>query len=1202
MDNKQEVLQAIGICTLIATFLFNTSRVLKAIELCMECLILLNKKAIEDERKLLKGCWKRIYRILGVAYVLVNDYASSIHYNSKLLAIHREYGEKDEEGFLSLMLAKLYQRQSKYAQAKDLYEKAINIIIETGDRENEALAYQNLGTVFHSLGEHVKAKELLEKAIVINVETGDRNGEGSTYADLANVFEYIGEYDKAERYLTKALDITKELGDRQGEASCFGNLGNLLHLRGENVKAKEYLKTALVIMLKIGDKRGQAAAYANLGNVFKSLGEYVKAKKCLEKSLPIIKEFSDKEEVAAIYLSLGNVCESLAKYATAKEYYEKTLRISKEIGHRRSEAASYVNLANVFKSLGEYLKAKEFYEKALAIRVKAGERKGEAVCYIGLGSVFQSLGEYFKAKEYFEKALVITTAIGDKQGEGTVYGGLANVCQALGELVQAKEFLEKALAISIEIGDIKGEVTCHANLGYVFRLLGDYSKARELFEKALEITKEIGDRNGEGAAYGNLGVVFAHLGEYVKAKEHFENALAIRREIGDKKGEAFDYGNLGALFQSLQEFVTATGYLEKALVINKEIGDKYGEGVTYGNLATLFQSLGEYAKAEEYLAKSLAIRVEIDDILGEAQVYENLGGLFISLHEYANAKQYLKKALAISVQIGNRQLEAACVHSLGIVFERGGEYVKADEYYGRALKISKGTGDIAVELRCHCSLMWVKCLEGNGQDAFDSLVASVHSCEKLRVFLKDNDKFQISLLDRNAPHYLLLSSLFRITGDPNKALYSLELGRARALSDLMSNQYSVENQFSANPQSWVGIENIMKKEKHCTCLYISCDFHDISLWVLKTNGVIEFRTNIAADESSTCNQPKELFRRFCTSTKKHFEDRSLVSLKIKQPRDSSFQHDSLLGFRLVEEDLENQDQEPSLAEYYKMIIAPVADLLKEPEIIIVSDNILYQVPFAALQDASGRYLSETFIIRIVPSLMTLKLIQDSPQDYHSQTGALIVGDPEVGRVLYKGRLENISRLPCAGKEAEMIGRVLGVNPLLGEHATKKAVLQRINSVSLIHFAAHGDAERGEIAFAPLRNTQVTPEEEDYLLTMTEISQVQLRAKLVVLSCCHSGQGDIKVEGVVGIARAFLGSGARSVLVALWAIEDSATEQFMGRFYEHLVGGESASECLHEAMKWMRANGYSDVRQWAPFMLIGDNVTFNFGNKGASSTA
>ncbi len=111
--------------------------------------------------------------------------------------------------------------------------------------------------------------------------------------------------------------------------------------------------------------------------------------------------------------------------------------------------------------------------------------------------------------------------------------------------------------------------------------------------------------------------------------------------------------------------------------------------------------------------------------------------------------------------------------------------------------------------------------------------------------------------------------------------------------------------------------------------------------------------------------------------------------------------------------------------------------------------------------------------------------------------------------------------------------------------------------------------------------------------MSDISKVQLRAKLVVLSCCHSGRGQITAEGAVGIARAFLGSGARSVLVALWALEDSATKQFMSCFYHHLVRGESASESLHKAMKWMRENGFTKVSEWAPFMLIGDNVKFNF---------
>ena len=281
---------------------------------------------------------------------------------------------------------------------------------------------------------------------------------------------------------------------------------------------------------------------------------------------------------------------------------------------------------------------------------------------------------------------------------------------------------------------------------------------------------------------------------------------------------------------------------------------------------------------------------------------------------------------------------------------------------------------------------------------------------------------------------------------------------------------------------------------------------------------------------------------------------------------------------------------------YTIFIAPVADLLDEPEVIIVPQSSLYKVPFAALRTNEGKYLSETRRIRIVPSLMTLQLIQDSPADYHCETGALIVGDPNVGWAMYKGYLVNWWRLPCARKEAQMVGRLVGVKPLLGEQATKQAVLEEITSVSLIHFAAHGDAERGEIALSPVRtpdSSDIVPQEEDYLLTMADISRTKVRAKLVVLSCCHSGSGQVIAEEVIGIAREFLGSGARSVLVALWAIEDTATEQFMNHFYEHLVCGESASESLHQAMKWMRNNGFIKVSQWAPFMLIGDNVTFNF---------
>ena len=81
--------------------------------------------------------------------------------------------------------------------------------------------------------------------------------------------------------------------------------------------------------------------------------------------------------------------------------------------------------------------------------------------------------------------------------------------------------------------------------------------------------------------------------------------------------------------------------------------------------------------------------------------------------------------------------------------------------------------------------------------------------------------------------------------------------------------------------------------------------------------------------------------------------------------------------------------------------------------------------------------------------------------------------------------------------------------------------------------------------------------------------------------------------MVGIDRAFLGAGARSVLVSLWAVNDEATMEFMKSFYEHLARGHSASLALNWAMKCLReSEKYCAVKHWAPFILIGDDVTYH----------
>ena len=193
----------------------------------------------------------------------------------------------------------------------------------------------------------------------------------------------------------------------------------------------------------------------------------------------------------------------------------------------------------------------------------------------------------------------------------------------------------------------------------------------------------------------------------------------------------------------------------------------------------------------------------------------------------------------------------------------------------------------------------------------------------------------------------------------------------------------------------------------------------------------------------------------------------------------------------------------------------------------------------------------------------------------------------------------------------MIGDILKIQPLTGPEATKNKVLERIASAALVHIAAHGRAETGEIVLAPnaewendpiiqkSRSNVKIPKEKYYMLKMSDVLAVRLRARLVVLSCCHSGRGEVKSEGVVGIARAFLAAGARSVLASLWAISDEATMEFMKSFYQHMTDGETTSAALHQAMKTLRnSEKFCAVKYWAPFVLIGDDVRLEFGDQAS----
>jgi CHAT domain-containing protein len=111
------------------------------------------------------------------------------------------------------------------------------------------------------------------------------------------------------------------------------------------------------------------------------------------------------------------------------------------------------------------------------------------------------------------------------------------------------------------------------------------------------------------------------------------------------------------------------------------------------------------------------------------------------------------------------------------------------------------------------------------------------------------------------------------------------------------------------------------------------------------------------------------------------------------------------------------------------------------------------------------------------------------------------------------------------------------------------------------------------------------EGEDGILTAQEVSNLDLRnTKLVVLSACETGLGDIKgSEGVFGLQRAFKMAGAEYLIMSLWQVPDKETAEFMELFYKNLVKVKDIPKAFNVTQQVMRKK--YDPYYWAAFILI-----------------
>ena len=177
----------------------------------------------------------------------------------------------------------------------------------------------------------------------------------------------------------------------------------------------------------------------------------------------------------------------------------------------------------------------------------------------------------------------------------------------------------------------------------------------------------------------------------------------------------------------------------------------------------------------------------------------------------------------------------------------------------------------------------------------------------------------------------------------------------------------------------------------------------------------------------------------------------------------------------------------------------------------------------------------------------------------SYTEPLDIGSVLMNRQIVNGVLPD---LPYAKQEAEYVSSVTNGRLYENEQASETVYKNESGKYDIIHLAMHTILNDKDPMYSTLIFSSATDSTDDNYLKTYEVYSIPLLAKMVVLSSCNSGSGNLySGEGILSLARGFMYSGSESVVMAMWEIEDRSGTEIVKSFYDNLKRGYSKSSSL-----------------------------------------
>jgi tetratricopeptide (TPR) repeat protein/CHAT domain-containing protein len=467
-------------------------------------------------------------------------------------------------------------------------------------RTELAGALRRLANSREKLGQSGEAETLYRRSLAIYEKAvgTDHPDVATTLAGLARLYRDQGRYGEAEPLLRRVLAMTeKTLGaDHPTVSTALNNLALLLAATNRLAEAEPLYRRALAIDEKSSgpDHPNTAIDANNLARLLHETNRAAEAEPLYRRALAIDEKSlgPDHPSVARDLNNLAALLEDESRLAEAERLHRRALAIiEKRLGSDHAEVAAHLNnLAGLLLATNRLAEAEQLYRRALAITEKnrGPDHPNVASALNNLAQLLKDTNRPGDAEPLFRRAVAITEKVfgPDHPNVAASLNNLAGLLLDTKRPAEAEALYRRALAIDEgSYGPDHPDVaTSLNNLAGLLHRTNRLREAEPLFRRALAIDeRSLGpDHPSVATTLDNLALLLQDTGRFGDAEPLFRRALAIEeRSLGaDHPNVALRLHSLALLRAELGDWAGAARLHRRAAPILTA-----AQGGSGGNLA-----------------------------------------------------------------------------------------------------------------------------------------------------------------------------------------------------------------------------------------------------------------------------------------------------------------------------------------------------------------------------------------------------------------------------------------------------------------------------------------------------------------------------------------------------------------------------------------------------------------------------------------